>query len=121
MIDLGSILGPTLFNIFLSDLMEILKQTSPVNYADDNTLGAYGPTNNMVVSKLTHDGSASITWFRQNFMKANAGKFQFLITDKDDIILQIDDTAIEKESQVKLLGILLDDKLKFSEHVNEII
>ena len=32
-----SVLGQTLFNIFLTDLMDILKHTSVVNYADHNT------------------------------------------------------------------------------------
>ncbi len=35
----GSILGPSLFNLFFNDFMYILKHTSPVNYAVDNTLG----------------------------------------------------------------------------------
>ncbi len=34
----GFILGPCLFNLFLNDFMYILENSSPVNYADDNTL-----------------------------------------------------------------------------------
>ena len=33
----GSILGPILFNIFLSDLFKFIKKAVLVNYADDNT------------------------------------------------------------------------------------
>ena len=34
----GSILGPLLFNIFLSDLFLVVKDVNIANYADDNTL-----------------------------------------------------------------------------------
>ncbi len=40
----GSILGSSLFNLFFNDFMYILKHTSAVNYADDNTLGSRGDT-----------------------------------------------------------------------------
>ncbi len=38
----GSILGPSLFNLFFNDFMYILKHISAVNYADDNTLVSRG-------------------------------------------------------------------------------
>ncbi len=40
----GYILGPSLFTLFFNDFMYILKHTSAVNYADDNTLGSRGDT-----------------------------------------------------------------------------
>ncbi len=40
----GSILGTSLFNLFFNYLMYILKHTSAVNYADDNTIDSRGDT-----------------------------------------------------------------------------
>ena len=37
----GSILGPLLFNIFINDLIGLIKKSSLYNYADDNTIRAF--------------------------------------------------------------------------------
>ena len=41
----ASILGPILFNIFLSDLFLIIKETDFASYTDDNTI--YKTSNNI--------------------------------------------------------------------------
>ena len=45
----GSILGPILFNIFLSDLFLVLKETDFASYADDNTIYDIGDSINDVL------------------------------------------------------------------------
>ena len=48
----GSILGPILFNIFLSDLFLIMKETEFTSYTDDNNLYDAGNTIKDVISSL---------------------------------------------------------------------
>ncbi len=36
----------------------------------------------------------------------------------NEIIIYINDTKIERESQIKMLVIIIDDKLKFDKHIN---
>ena len=48
----GSVLGPILFNIFLSDLFLVMKETEFTSYADDNTLYDAGNTIEEVISSL---------------------------------------------------------------------
>ncbi len=57
-------------------------------------------------------------------MEANPSKFQFMLmksfTSKELLpnFIDINDTRIERDSQIKLLGITIDDKLKFDKHID---
>ena len=48
----GSILGPILFNMFLSDLFLVLKDTDFASYADDNTIYDIGDSINDGIASL---------------------------------------------------------------------
>ena len=55
-------------------------------------------------------------------MKANHDKFQFIILENTGShTLQIGDVTTKSASSVTLLGITIDSKLNFKEHVNNII
>ncbi len=58
----------------------------------------------------------SFKWFEENHMKANPDKFQCNITDLEFCISLVD-TVIEPSDTVDLLGIVIDDKLTFHQHV----
>ena len=53
----GSILGPLLFNIFINDIFLVVESSnvSVCNYADGNTLFAFGKTFDEVTKKLQND------------------------------------------------------------------
>ena len=94
------------------------------NYADDNFLSNVSKTSNEAMSSLTHDGNISIKWFNDNGMQANPDKFQFLAissskSQKYKLSLR-NETEIESEPYVKALGIVIDDKLNFTEHISAI-
>ena len=60
-------------------------------------------------------------WFRVNSLKANPGKFQFMILgDKKNntFVLNIHDNEIKNPSEVELLGITIDSQLKFTKHID---
>ena len=61
-------------------------------------------------------------WFVYNSMKANLDKFQFIILgNTGSHTLKIDDITIKSASSVTLLGITIDSKLNFKEHINNIV
>ncbi len=115
----GSCLGPLIFNIFINDLFLFIKKCELYNYADDNTLSVSGSTMDFVIEALKTDTENAVNWFTINFMQANPEKFQvmymkpFISKDQLPQTLELHGASIERERHVKLLGITIDDRLKF--------
>ncbi len=74
------------------------------------------------VEDVKKDTEAAIDWFDENHMQANPVKFQFMHTSKnEDVEFECRNIKIESEESVKLLGINIDNRLKFTQHVSNII
>ena len=54
-------------------------------------------------------------------MKPNISKCHLLVNKKDEVTITIGDTEIKNSEYEKLLGIKVDTKLNFNEHLNDII
>jgi hypothetical protein len=122
----GSILGPILFNIFINDIFLFIENCDLTNYADDNTLSSSSNTIDALVQILQTDVKSSINWFKNNYMQANADKFQVMflkpLRSKQNLpkYFALDNIEIEVKNKVNLLGITIDDKLNFDEHISTI-
>jgi hypothetical protein len=120
----GSILGPLLFNIFINDLFYFIDKCSLHNYADDNSLSVSSSSIETVLSSLKHDGANAVHWFAVNGMKANPDKFQLMIIsnrETEPVSIKLNESiVISSENCVKVLGVYIDHKLKFYEHVKHI-
>ena len=119
----GSILGPLLFNIFINDLYLWLTKTDLLNFADDNTISAAEKTIENLISVLERQSQDAIEWFKVNEMIVNPDKFQAIIVKKNSKMensypLNINDQTINSENSVKLLGIEIDNKLSFEQHIS---
>ena len=119
----GSILGPILFNIFINDLFMFLNETEICNFADDNTIYACDKDVEIVISRLKNDIKNVIDWYNANSMVANPDKFQLMFLGKKvdkQICLTVNNLSIRSVDTVKLLGVVIDNKLNFVEHINNI-
>jgi len=119
----GSILGPLLFNVFIN-IFYFIQKSSLYNYADDNTLSFHSPDFNEVITVLQNESNILIDWFRINKMQANPDKFQAIAVGKKSFsknpIFKIGDSSITCDETVKLLGIDIDYKLNFEDHIGNI-
>ena len=117
----GSILGPILFNIYLSDLFLFTKNSEIVNYADDNSPFACNLDTESVMNKLEIDSKTLLTWISNNVLKANPDKFHLLLNSNDKALsIRVDKYNISNSQNETLLGIVIDNNLKFDVHVNKL-
>ena len=54
-------------------------------------------------------------------MKANINECHLLVNRKDEVVINLGETEIKNSEYEKLLGIKVDTKLNFNEHLNDII
>ena len=114
-------LGPIIFNIFLNDLLEVLKNSDIYNFADENTISVASKNRDTLKNK----SESAINWFRNNNMILNPDKFKFMLLQKfpKKVIqkkLQIDNNEIESENSVTLLGITTAKRLLFYDHISKL-
>lgn len=120
----GSVLGPTLFNIFLNDIFLTMADAKIYNYADDNTLSVVSKSMVDLVASIEREGSSMTQWFERNCMKANPDKYQTIIFGKRrgnyESSFKISGAQIVSTAQVKLLGVRIDESLSFREHASHV-
>ena len=75
-----------------------------------------------VLRRLEHDSYLAIEWFQSNYMKLNEGKCHFLLAGHrfEQLWIDVGNSKIWESNSKRMLGILIDNKMKFDKHVNEI-
>ena len=102
-----------IFNIFLNDLFLYLTQSELHNLADDNNITV--TCDNLVDLTTLETGSKLVeNWFRQNGMIISSAEFQPIVLESYK--LRIDNNDITTITSMKLLGLNIDDELRFNKH-----
>ena len=117
----GSILGPLFFNIFLCDLFYMMNYIDFASYADDNTTYASADTIDEVIKRVETATVKLFKWFEDNQMKANQDKCHLIVSKNENISIHIGPFEIKNTNCEKLLGIKVDSRLNFNEHLHGII
>ena len=114
----GSILGPILFNIFLSDLFLIVDDIDIANYADNNTIYKEHENIDDLIISLQDAAAKLFKWFSHNQMKGSTDKCHLLLSKDESSEIHIgEDYMIKRSTCEKLLGINTDLKLCFDDHI----
>ena len=117
----GSIFGPMLFNIYINDIFYFVDKSDLANYADDTTPHTVEITIDSLLQCLHKDTSVLINWFKDNYLQMNPDKCKLIISNRDKgLSLIIDNDLIECSKSVKPLGVTIDNKLDFNEHISKL-
>ena len=116
----GSALGPLLFNIDMINLFYECEDSNVASYADDTT--PYSCATDIPSLPLEVQASATklFRWFKNNYLKANPGKFHILLNPNKLEIISIDGFSLAVSSHEKLLGVTIDSELNFKNHIKEL-
>lgn len=119
----GSKLSSTLFNIYINDLIKNV-DCDVVMYADDTSLTVASTSINDAILKLNYNLEKLDDWLKFNKIALNVKKCAYMVINNpndNDIDVKIDNVIIERVSEIKYLGVQLDDKLKFNKYADIII
>ena len=119
----GSLLGPLLFNVFINDLNFSVQLSAQRLYADDTT--AYASNTDISALELSlNTGLEDLSsWFASNHLSVNSKKTQAMILGKHshEPALHIGDSVNEISGFLNILGVCIDDKLSFKDHLSTVL
>ena len=126
----GSILGPLLFCIFINDLPLCISSSSVQcdMFADDDTLHASGKNVHDIRYELQTSVNDVSKWCDMNLMALNPSKSNcMLIATRQKhqkqlptLDLNLNSKGIKQVSEHRLLGITIDDQMKWQVHIETV-
>ena len=128
----GSCLGPLLFILYINDFPLALKCSKVTMYADDTSLAHSAKDVNEITSTMNSELEHLKVWIHGTKLFLNVAKTTSMLigaryTMNDKITAEplrknfvISGEPIEQKSSVKYLGVHLDNKLKWKDHIKAV-
>lgn len=123
----GSILGPILFNIYINDMCKESYVGKIQLYADDAVLKYSSTSLDELFDNMNLDLNLISQWFDRNKLQLNVGKTKFLLFSNKPSLQNLEsfklfykDQEVERVTEFKYLGLMIDSKLKWDTHLSNI-
>ena len=122
----GSILGPLLFLLYINDIANVSDILFSLLFADDTSVFIHGDQLDDIANKMNIELKKLVAWLNANKLSLNIDKTQYMIfrTSNRKLIkptkLEINDNAIKQVSSTTFLGVTIDNKLSWAEHINKV-
>ena len=123
----GSILGPTLFTLYVNDVEKVFTNSSVYLYADDTVVLSFHEDPNTLIEKLNADMIYYHHWLLYNRLTVNTKKSNFILFKGygQSINCKLKKVKLGKDEITrtqcyKYLGLVLDERLTFEPHVKKV-
>ena len=117
----GSILGPTLFNLYLNDICNVSSILEFTLFADDTNIIYSHDSTTSLCNTLNTELEKLNAWFNLNKLSINLQKTNYITfsTNNSDSTIQIaiNGSNIEKVNSTKYLGVYIDHHLNWKDHI----
>lgn len=122
----GTVLGPTLFILYINDIVKVVRNCKIQLFADDTIVFCIGDSATEIIESLNIELENLFQWLNNNGLQLNIQKTKSMIlrnkyrnVNIENNVL-INNEIIENVSKYKYLGCIIDENLTFSEHYNYI-
>ena len=121
----GSILGPSLFLLYINDIASVSCALFSILFADDTTLFCSAKSLHELSTVINNELSNVMKWLNANRLSLNIDKTNFMIfrpKGKNEICptININGSNIQEVDNAKFLGMIIDNKLNWLEHIRYI-
>ena len=120
----GSVLGPLLFTIYVNDIANSTN-LQPRLFADDTNIFAANENITHLIQNTNTELEKIDTWFKANCLKLSVDKTTYCIySPKKKLLLNTPEVrigdVIQKSDSVRYLGLIIDEKLTWEKHIDEL-
>ena len=121
----GSILGPLLFLIYINDICNSSKVLHYLLFADDTHLFLNANTTKDIENQVNTELVKVNNWLIANKLTLNIDKSAFLLFHPPQKsvtkpVLKLNGELLAEKSEVKYLGVIIDEHLSWKSHVNHV-
>ena len=117
-------MGPLLFLLYINDLSSVSERLLSFMFADDTSMLIHGKDVSLLVEEMNRELCKVTTWLKVNKLSLNITKTHSILfsnspncTGRKNLI-EIDGVIIETVNCTKFLGVIVDNKLTWTLHIN---